>query len=205
MYMSDILCVTNRALCREDFLTRVERIAACHPAGIILREKDLSPQEYKALAKPVMQICSRYNVTCILHSFIPQALALHGDAIHLPLHILRTMKPEEKAQFQLLGASCHSLADALEAQQLGCNYITAGHIFETDCKKGLPGRGLEFLQNVCHTVTIPVYAIGGINADNISQVRQTGACGACLMSSLMVSEDVPGLFQSILNPTEEST
>jgi thiamine-phosphate pyrophosphorylase len=85
--------------------------------------------------------------------------------------------------------------EALEAQTLGCTYITAGHVFETDCKKGLPGRGLEFLRKVCAAVDIPVYGIGGIDADNIVQVRAAGASGACLMSSLMVSEDVTGLMR----------
>lgn len=205
MYMSDILCITNRKLCLEDFLTRMERIAGCGPVGIILREKDLSPEEYLALAKPVMDICGRYGVHCILHSFIQEALKLHAEAIHLPLHLLRTMTPEEKASFSCIGASCHSVEDALEAQALGCSYITAGHIFATDCKKGLPGRGLDFLQKVCSAADIPVYAIGGITPDNIKQVRLAGASGACLMSSLMAGEDIPALFQSISHSMEEPT
>ena len=140
MYMSDILCVTNRKLCREDFLARVERIVACHPAGIILREKDMSSEEYKSLAATVMEICGQHGVKCILHSFSDVALSLHADAIHFPLHILRELSQEQKTGFSILGASCHSVDDALEAQALGCTYITAGHVFETDCKKGLPGR-----------------------------------------------------------------
>ena len=66
MCMSDILCVTNRKLCREDFLTRIEQIAACHPAGIILREKDLLPEDYQELASAVMEICEQHGVKCIL-------------------------------------------------------------------------------------------------------------------------------------------
>ncbi len=197
MCMSDILCVTNRKLCREDFLTRIERIAACHPAGIILREKDMSPEAYKTLAAAVMKICGRYDVKCILHSFPAVAISLHADAFHLPLHLLRELSQERKAHFRVLGASCHSVEDALEAQALGCTYITAGHVFETDCKKGLPGRGLEFLRNVCAAVDIPVYGIGGIDSDNIILVRNAGASGACLMSSLMISEDVTGLMNAM--------
>ena len=197
MYMSDILCVTNRKLCREDFLTRIERIAACHPAGIILREKDLNPEDYKELAAEVMEICEQHGVKCILHSFPDVAISLQADAIHLPLHLLRAMPQEQKAHFRVLGASCHSVEDALEAQALGCTYITAGHVFETDCKKGLPGRGLDFLQNVCAAVEIPVYGIGGIASDNITLVRNAGASGACLMSSLMVTEDVAGLLKAM--------
>lgn len=195
--MSDILCITNRKLCREDFLTRIERIAACHPAGIILREKDMLPEEYKALAAKIMEICGRYDVKCILHSFSAAAISLHADAIHLPLHLLRELSQEQKAHFRVLGVSCHSVEDAVEAQALGCTYITAGHVFETDCKKGLPGRGLEFLWNMCAAVEIPVYGIGGIDADNIALVRNAGASGACLMSSLMVSENVTGLMKAM--------
>jgi len=197
MCMSDILCVTSRNLCREDFLTRIRRIAACRPAGIVLREKDMSEAEYRTLAKQVMSICAEHGVKCILHSFVDTALELHAEAIHLPLHILRSITGEQKARFHLIGTSCHSVEEALEALELGCSYITAGHVFETDCKKGLPGRGLTFLRNVCTAVSIPVYGIGGIDAKNIPDVRKAGASGACLMSSLMVCEDVPGLMKSM--------
>jgi len=197
MCMSDILCVTNRKLCREDFLKRIERIAVCHPAGIILREKDMIPDEYQELAATVMGICEQHGVKCILHSFSSVAIPLYAEAIHLPLHLLRELSPEHKVHFRVLGASCHSVEDAIEAQALGCTYITAGHVFETDCKKGLPGRGLEFLRNVCAAVNIPVYGIGGIDSDNIALVRNAGASGACLMSSLMVCEDVAGLLKAM--------
>lgn len=194
MCMSDILCVTNRKLCHENFLTRIDRIAACHPAGIILREKDMSPEEYKALAASVMDICTQYDVQCILHSFTDIAIALHANAIHLPLPLLKKLSQEQKSHFKILGASCHSLEDAMVAQALGCTYITAGHVFETDCKKGLPGRGLDFLRKVCTAVDIPVYGIGGITSDNIASVRQSGAAGSCLMSSLMTAADVRWLI-----------
>lgn len=197
MCMSDFFCVTNRKLCREDFLTRIERIAACHPAGIILREKDMTPDEYKEMALDVMRICKAHEVQCILHSFTSAATELHADAIHLPMTLLRELHQEDKARFRVLGASCHSVEDALEAESLGCTYITAGHVFDTDCKKGLPGRGVDFLREVCDAVTIPVYGIGGIDEENIALVRGAGAGGACLMSSLMVSEDVAGLLKSM--------
>ena len=202
MCMFDIFCVPNRKLCQEDFLTRIERIAACHPAGIILREKDMTQKEYKELATAVMGICAQYGVKCILHSFPDVALCLQVDAIHLPLPLLRSMPKDQKARFKILGASCHSVEDALEAQALGCTYITAGHVFETDCKKGLPGRGVDFLRNVCATVDIPVYGIGGIDVENLHLVRDAGARGACLMSSLMISENVAELIRGMEGQNE---
>lgn len=190
IFMSDILCVTNRTLCTDDFLQRIERIAINHPAGIILREKDLDEDEYFKLARQVLEICGKYQVKCILHSFTDAAIKLHSDAIHLPLPLLREMSEEQKGHFKEIGTSCHSVADVLEAQSLGATYLTAGHIFATDCKKGLPGRGLDFLKSVCGNTSLPVYGIGGISPQNIDSVRKTGAKGACIMSGLMQCENV---------------
>ena len=192
--MSELLCVTDRKLCRGDFLERVEALAACRPRGIILREKDLPEREYKALAARVMDICKARGVNCILHSFVWTALALDAPALHVPMHVLRDMSGEERKHFEMLGASCHSVEEAREAEKLGCAYVTAGHIFATGCKPGLPPRGLEFLRGVCGAVSIPVYAIGGIGPDNIAAGRARGAAGACVMSGAMECADPAAYF-----------
>lgn len=183
--MSDLICITNRKLCSNNFLDQIEMIASAHPKAIVLREKDLSEKEYEQLARQVMQICQKHGTQCILHSFSNVAIALGAAAVHMPLPLLQKMTLQEKSHFQIIGASCHSLEEAKEAQDLGCTYITAGHIFLTDCKKGLPGRGLSFLEEICKAVRIPVYAIGGISSQNIESVRKTGAAGACIMSGFM--------------------
>lgn len=183
--MSDLICITNRKLCSNNFLDQIEMIASAHPKAIVLREKDLSEKEYEQLARQVMQICQKHGTQCILHSFSNVAIALGAVAVHMPLPLLQKMTPQEKSHFQIIGASCHSLEEAKEAQDLGCTYITAGHIFLTDCKKGLPGIGLSFLEEICKAVRIPVYAIGGISSQNMESVRKTGAAGACIMSGFM--------------------
>ena len=166
-------------------MERIEAIGKEKPDALILREKDLSETEYEALAQSVLAICSKHQLPCILHNFPKAAKELHHPAIHLPLPILRKLPDKEKVFFKVLGASCHSVEEAMEAEKLGCTYITAGHIFETDCKKGLPGKGLDFLKDVCRNVSIPVYAIGGIGPANVDAIWEAGAAGACRMSSFM--------------------
>ena len=190
--MSDIVCVTNRKLCGGDLLSQIEKIAAARPKAIILREKDLSPEEYRSLAEKAMAVCSRYGTPCILHSFVETAAEIGAEAIHLPLHILKNMPDDVKRAFRCIGASCHSPEDAAEAERLGASYITAGHVFATDCKKGLPPRGLDFLRAVCESVSIPVYAIGGITPENIETAMACGASGGCIMSGLMKCDDPLG-------------
>jgi len=196
IYMSDLICVTNRKLCTGDYLTRIEEIAKQHPKGILLREKDLSPLAYTQLAKKVLAICKRHQTLCILHNFIETAEQTGCPAIHLPLPVLRNMTEQQKRIFPVIGSSCHSLPEAKEAEMLGCTYITAGHIFETDCKKNLPGRGLAFLSEICGSITIPVYGIGGIHKENISAIRGTKAAGAFLMSGIMQCKDVSAFLKN---------
>lgn len=188
--MFKLICVTNRALCKGVFLSRIEKIAKSKVDAIILREKDLTEEEYEALAREVLKICDNYGANCVLHNFIRAAINLKATALHLPLAKLREISNEDKSKFKMLGASCHSVSDAVEAEKLGCSYITAGHIFDTDCKKDLPGRGLNFLKKVSEAASIPVYAIGGITPENADKTKNAGAKGVCVMSGFMQCEDV---------------
>ena len=184
-FMYKTICVTNRKLCKGDFLTQISKAAAAHPDSIILREKDLSEDEYTVLAKQVIAVCEKNNIAFTAHYFYKAAIKLDVRRLHLPLHILRELSEEDKRCFDVIGVSCHSAADAVEAEKLGAAYITAGHIYETDCKAGLPGRGLDFLREVKSSVDIPVYAIGGITPVNAQEVIDAGADGVCLMSYFM--------------------
>ena len=84
-----------------------------------------------------------------------------------------------------MGTSIHSLEEVKEAVRLGADYLFAGNIYETDCKKGLPGRGLDFLSQVCMESSVPVYAIGGVNEERLPEILSTGAAGGCMMSGFM--------------------
>lgn len=167
------------------FLEKIEETAKKQPAFIILREKDLPPVTYRELAVKVLEICENAGVSCVLHYFYKEAIELGVKKIHLPLHILEKMTEREKNCFEVIGVSTHSVEQAKMAEELGASYITAGHVFVTDCKKGLAPRGLGFLKEVCESVDIDVYAIGGISEENMSGCIAAGAKGVCMMSGFM--------------------
>lgn len=68
---------------------------------------------------------------------------------------------------------------------MGADYVIAGHVFKTDCKRGQPGRGLDFIQSVSECIHIPVYGMGGICQENAEAVIYAGAAGVCAMSGFM--------------------
>ncbi len=201
--MSDIVCVTNRKLCPGDFPERIGRLAACRPAAVLLREKDLPEGEYETLARQVMQICSAQDVPCILHTYADAAKRLGAPAVHLPLSEFAVLNGKYTGQsVPAIGVSVHSAEEAALAERLGASYLIVGHIFHTDCKEGLPGRGLPFLREVCGSVRLPVLAIGGIRAENAPDVRAAGAAGICVMSGAMQCEEERAFLESLENAGE---
>lgn len=162
------------------------------PDILIVREKQLSETEYVELFAKLCEKVKAYEIKektkeskpalVIPHTY-PAAAAKGGSCwLHLPLPLFRDYQSSGKCVGLHVGTSVHSVEQAKEAQRLGACYVTAGHIFSTGCKKGLPPRGIEFLEQVCASVQIPVYAIGGIHQENFCEIQQAGAAGACRMS-----------------------
>lgn len=184
--------ITNRNLCKEDFLSRIEYIAKNKPHSIILREKDLNLDEYAKLYFKCKAICDIYNVPLFVNTFTDFARNNNIKYVHTPFYIFEK-EYNSFSKDTVKGVSVHSINEAIICQKLGADYIIAGHIFSTDCKKDVPPRGIDFLKNVVQAVNIPVFAIGGITKENAPLIYQSGAKGICIMSSAM-----NGKFKNLL-------
>lgn len=183
------IAVTNRKILKNpnDLILQVKRIISLHPKALILREKDLSDKEYLQLAQTIESICHAENVTFFIHDHINLAKRFEFENIHLPSSFLYDKDFDLKVlkKFKKISISCHSLNDIKIAENLGATSVTLGNIFETDCKKDLPGKGLKFLENATSIISIPIYAIGGINPANLKSILLSGASGGCMMSWFM--------------------
>ena len=185
-----LIAVTDSATSPRPLPEQIERLAKLtelHPQAVILRAKALDKAAYRTLALQAQQSCEAAGIPLILHSDWQLARELGISMLHLPLALLRQILEYERAYFTWLSTSVHSVGEAQEAQALGATVLIAGHIFTTQCKAGLAPRGLGFLQNVCSTVNLPVYAIGGIvfDAAQHAELQANGARGACVMSAYM--------------------
>lgn len=184
---SRITVVTSRKLSIRPFPEQIENLCKKGPERILLREKDLNPEEYGKLAEQIKGICDRYQVPFYCHTYGEAAVRTGAQGLHLPLPVLRKNGREGLPGKIVVGCSVHSLEEAREAEALGADYMIAGHIYATDCKKGLPPRGLDFLEKICRSVSLPVYGIGGIRLDpeQIEKTLAAGARGVCIMSGAM--------------------
>ena len=198
MYLYKRIAVTNREIffeshrevCRHgdydayaEYLTELAAVTDI----IILREKDLNNDEYKDLAEKLfkaLKLSKGRKGEIILHSHIKAAIQMNYKKIHLPIHIFQENLELLKG-FEVTGVSVHSLEEACFAEANGAHYVVASHIFQTECKKDLTPKGLDFLTNICENIKIPVYALGGITKENELDTIYAGAFGACRMSDYM--------------------
>ena len=179
-----LIAVTDRKLCAGDFTEQVGKIASLHPAGLILREKDLSDEEYTAMAFCIQEICRGEEVPFFVHGRPASARQIGCRNLHLPLQTLQQLggKP---ADIDILSVSCHSREDVMQAEKQGADRIILGTIYETGCKPHLAGKGASFVREICRETPLPVYAIGGIKLTNLREVMEAGAAGGCMMSGFM--------------------
>ena len=194
--------ITNRKLCENENLERqIEKIFSAYEKKIILknfeivtltlREKDLDKNEYLNLVEKIYPICKRYRIDLILHQNYDLNLdkKYKIEEIHLSYDNFKSLnkniREELIKKYKKIGVSIHSVDEAKEVENLGATYVVAGHIFETDCKKDLEPRGLNFIKELSSILTIPIFTIGGINKENSHLAINSGAFGVCMMSSLM--------------------
>ena len=178
-------------------MTRIEKIAAAKPDRIMFRDKECNDKEYVKFALRVLEIGDKYGVPCSMY-FHPEIFS----NVHWTMPMLQHIRLSDMNYSHFVGVSVHSVEEAIEAERQGADYVTAGHIFETSCKPDLAPRGLDFLREVCKSVKIPVYAIGGINADNIKSIAEAGAGGACIMSGFMTCENPAEFIKALRKGAE---
>ncbi|MBK1972669.1 thiamine phosphate synthase [Campylobacter sp. TTU-622] len=189
MWDKKIIAISDRKCIEGDFLKYIEKLAKAKVDAIVLREKDLSEFEYYDLAKEVLAICAKEKVTCFLHFFDRECLKLGHRYFHTPLSLLRK-DPKIVRYFHILGTSVHSKEELLEAMNFKVNYAFVGHIFESSCKIELAPRGLEFLKDLLEFSKIPLYAIGGINLNNISEFKNLNIAGICMREALIKEDNL---------------
>jgi thiamine-phosphate pyrophosphorylase len=179
-----------------------EVVGACIQGGarvFQLREKDLEARELAALAERLLRFITPAGGLLLINDRVDVALAVGANGAHLSQ---RGLPPAAARSLlgptRLLGVSCHSLAEANEAEQGGADFIVLGPIFYTPSKTLYgPPVGLDMLREVRPRIRIPIFAIGGITAANRAEVLAAGADGIAVISAVMAAPDVSAAVRAL--------
>ncbi|HEV8335350.1 MAG TPA: thiamine phosphate synthase [Candidatus Polarisedimenticolia bacterium] len=192
--------VTDRRLASESFLPRLVREAAAAGVDRIqVREKDLGGRALLHLARDAMEAARDTRATVFVNDRLDVALAASAPGLHLgrsglPLGAVRRWGGEDL----VLGASAHTLEEAMEAQEEGADYLFFGPVFPTPSKAEFgPPVGIAGLEAVLRRVRIPVYAIGGIGPDNLRQLRGLPLIGVAMIAAFVRAASVPELIRLV--------
>jgi thiamine-phosphate pyrophosphorylase len=188
----DIYPVTCRKLSagRSD-LEVLEAVIRGGSKIIQLREKECGGGELYRLALQFREITEPAGVLLIINDHLDIALAVGADGVHLgqddlPVAVARRLAPD-----LLIGASSHSLEEALAAQRAGADYVNIGPIFPTNTKEvGTRILGPDAIVVIAPHLSVPFTVMGGINGSNIDQVVAAGARRVAVVTAITQAPDM---------------
>ncbi|MEO5356209.1 MAG: thiamine phosphate synthase [Nitrospirae bacterium YQR-1] len=186
--------ISDRALVNKPCCEVLEEALRAGAGAVQLREKDLNINEIMVLAEKMRELTKKYKAKLFINDRVDVALAVEADGVHLTQNSIPVDAARRIAGERLIIAqSTHSIEEALHAQSKGADFITLGPIYETTSKLQFgPPIGIQTIIKVKKKVKIPVFAIGGIKPDNMSEVMEAGADGVAVISGILSSTDVFG-------------
>lgn len=189
--------------------THLEVIRAAIAGGATIvqyREKHASTRRMIEEALQLKELVHQAGLPFIVNDRVDVALAVDADGVHvgqddMPAALARKLMGKGK----IVGVSATTLEEALQAERDGANYIGAGPVFATPTKPdAAPPIGLEGLAAICHHVSIPVVAIGGINAHNAAATIQAGATGVAVISAVVAAPDVEAAARQLAQAVQQA-
>ena len=170
-----------------------------------IREKDLAEDAFEAEAARLKTLCAQHGVPFVVNDSVEIAMQCDADGVHVGQsdikgRDIRAIIGTDK----ILGISAGTVAEAVAAEKAGADYIGVGAVFPTGTKKNATPMTMGLLQEIVSSVSIPVVAIGGINAKNILQLRGSGVDGVAVVSAIFAADD-PGKATAALRKLAEET
>ena len=183
--VTDSSWLNGRSLAQD-----VEDVLKAGATFIQLREKNADYDQMLKLAKEIKALTDKYHVPFVIDDNIDVAVAVDADGVHVG----QSDKEEKKAreilgENKIVGVSAGNLKEAIEAEKNGADYIGIGAMFPTDTKKDHTDITFEQAKEITEAVNIPVVAIGGINKNNILQLKGTGVDGVAVISAIFAQDD----------------
>ena len=149
------------------------------------RIKNRAKKEMFYEALELRELTKKYKACLIVNDYADLALAVDADGLHLGQEDLPLAEARKLMGDRLIGISTHNLSEAAGAEKGGADYIGFGPVFHTTTKDAGGPKGLDVLEEIRKSVKIPVLAIGGIKAENVRSVLETGCYGVAVSSGLL--------------------
>lgn len=183
------------------------QVKECLEGGVTflqLREKKLDEESFYQEALEIKKLCREYHVPFIINDSVDVALRCDADGVHVGQSDMEAQDVRAKlGSDKIIGVSARTVEQAVKAEKMGADYLGVGAVFSTSTKLDAREVSWETLREICAAVSIPVVAIGGITADNLSQLAGTGVDGVAVVSAIFAQKDIKEAAQKLRKLSEE--
>ena len=169
-----------------------------------LREKTLEEGKFLEEARELQALCRERHIPFIVNDNVDIAKAMDADGVHVGQDDMETMDVRAKlGPDKIIGVSAQTVAQALQAEAHGADYLGVGAVFPTGSKADAKEVEWDVLREICQAVSIPVVAIGGITQENVTELAGTGICGVAVISAIYAQEDIPAAAKDLKETVKE--
>lgn len=188
----------SEGLTQQEFLEKIETALKAGVTLLQLREKEKEGRELYHLALEVNKLAKKYNVPLIIDDRVDIAMAVDAAGVHvgqsdIPVEVARQLLGPNK----IVGATAKTPQQALEAQAQGADYLGVGAIYPTTTKVKTVITSVDTLKEICNVISIQAIAIGGLNANNLDVLKNTGINGISVVSAIMQSDNIDKTVREI--------
>ncbi|HBP09040.1 MULTISPECIES: thiamine phosphate synthase [unclassified Treponema] len=191
-----LYAVTDRAWLGKNFCceTLCDAVLQAIEGGatlVQLREKELSEKEFLDEAFSIKEICTSKKIPLIINDNVKIAKETDAFGVHIGQSDME-LKEARKilGAKKIIGVSCQTVEQALQAEKNGADYLGVGAVFSTSTKTDADNVPLSTLKDICQSVKIPVVAIGGISLQNMSQLKGSGIAGVSVISAIFAQQEI---------------
>jgi 8-oxo-dGTP diphosphatase len=161
------------------FLVQLDIALANGLKLIQIREKDMPSDAFRAFAQTVTERAHQHGAYTIINADIALAHSIGADGVQLTSHQLANLSA--RPDLYWVGASCHNTEELNRAEQLGCDYALLSPVLPTASHPGAPTLGWDEFARLSASRNLAVFALGGLNADDLNHAQQQGAHGIALL------------------------
>ena len=190
--MMRLYAVTDRSWLRGQTLgEQVEQTLIGGATLVQLREKELDAETFLREAVELAKLCHRYGVPLLINDNVEIARRSGADGVHVGQDDMEAASVRSLlGSDMIVGVTAKTVEQALRAQEAGADYLGSGAVFGSATKLNAKPMTKELLGSICHAVSIPVVAIGGINRNNILDLAGTDISGVAVVSGIFAAEDI---------------
>ena len=182
----------------------VEDVLKAGATFIQLREKNATYEETVALAREIKKLTDKYHVPFVIDDNVEAAKEVDADGVHIGQSDTEAKRARDiLGENKIIGVSAGNLKEAIDAEKNGADYIGIGAMFDTSTKKDHTDMTFEEAKKITDTVKIPVVAIGGINKNNILELKGTGIDGVAVISAIFAQQDRYSAAKELLELSKE--